>query len=121
MNTKKSKVLAIGLALAATTAYAQYVGPSDTGAVSVSTVRDLLANGKDDQQVAVQGMIVKHNKSDKFQFSDGTGNMTVEIDKKYFPAGKPIDANTKVKLSGTFDKDLLESPKLDVKHLEIIQ
>jgi uncharacterized protein (TIGR00156 family) len=107
------------VALNAASAYAQYVGPSSTAPV-VTTVRELLANAKDDQEAAFQGLITKHLGGDNYQFSDGTGEIIVEIDKKYFPAGQPVSANTKVKINGKYDKELIGKSKFDVKRLEIV-
>ena len=42
------------------------------------TAKDLLAKGKDDQQVRLQGKLLSHKGGDKYEFADASGRMTVE-------------------------------------------
>ena len=84
------------------------------------TVAGIHQQGKDDMRVSVEGHIVRHVRDEYYMFSDGTGEMLVDIDSEYFPAGKPIDAKTKVRLSGKLDIDKGEPVELDVKRLEIL-
>ena len=57
--------------------------------------------------------------TDKYIFKDTTGEMIVEIDFELF-AGRTVTPQNKVRLSGKVDKDFMESPKVDVKVLEIL-
>jgi uncharacterized protein (TIGR00156 family) len=110
------------LAMAATPALAQgtqsgYTGPST---VPVMTVRQLLDEGKDDQHVTVRGKLVRHIGGDRYVLADSTGEMQVDIDKRYFPQGQPIDANDTVALTGEFDKETFGTSELDVKQVQVI-
>jgi uncharacterized protein (TIGR00156 family) len=95
-------------------AHAQYAGPT----VAPSTVRALLADGKDDMAVNLQGKIVRHLGGDKYRFADSTGEITVEIDARQWPANTPIDDKAQVRLHGEFDKDLIGEPEIEVKSIE---
>ncbi|HYP81853.1 NirD/YgiW/YdeI family stress tolerance protein [Variovorax sp.] len=97
-------------AFAAAPAAAQYTGPN---AVAPVTVESLLKDGRDDQQVVLRGRLLKKVGSDKYEFSDGTGTIRVEIDAKHFPA-EPIDDKTQVEIHGEFEKDFMHSPEIDV-------
>ena len=55
-----------------------------------------------------------------YQFTDGTGTISVEIDEEDF-AGQRIDANTQVEIWGKVDKDLMRAPEIDVKRITIIR
>lgn len=79
-----------------------YSGPST---VSVTTVKELLANGRDDQNAILRGRIVSHDGDDHYTFDDGTGQIRVEIDNDDFPAGQKIDDKTQVELRGELDRD----------------
>lgn len=91
------------------------VGAAAGATVTVATVQDVLLNAKDDQAVVLRGHIVKKISREKYEFTDGTGTIRAEIDKKYFPAGQPIDAQATVEISGEFDKSLMGKPEIDVK------
>ena len=79
-----------------------YSGPST---VAVTTVKELLANGRDDQNAILRGRIVSHDGDDHYTFDDGTGQIRVEIDHDDFPAGQKIDDKTQVELRGELDRD----------------
>lgn len=107
------KTLALPLAVLAifsSSATAQYVGPSN---VKLTTVAEVLKSGTDDQHVALRGNLLKKVGSEKYEFSDGTGTIRVEIDKKIFPQG-PIDDKAKVEIQGEVEKDFMSSPEIDV-------
>lgn len=111
-------IVASGILCAAGTASAQYVGPSQ--ATSYNNVADVLKNPVDDVYVTLRGKLVSRLSHDKYQFSDGTGTITAEIDDKYF-AGQRVDANTQVEIWGEIDKDLMRAPEIDVKRITIIR
>jgi uncharacterized protein (TIGR00156 family) len=94
-----------------------YAGPSN---VPLMTAKDLLAKGKDDQHVRLQGKLVSHKGGDKYEFADASGRMTVEIDDEHFPQGVKVDQNTTVELVGEFDKELVGESTLDVDHLKVV-
>lgn len=99
-------------------AHAEYVGPSP--AKSPSTVAEILKNPIDDQEVSLQGKLLKKLSSDKYLFSDGTGEIIVEIDNDDFPDQKVFE-NTVVQISGEIEKDFLVTPEIDVKRLTIVK
>lgn len=100
-------------------AFAQYAGPSSAkpaARASFSTVAEILKNPVDDVQVSLQGHLVRQVGKEKYFFSDGTGEIRVEIDTEHFPATR-IDDKTKVRLQGEIEKDFMQSPEIDVKQL----
>lgn len=102
----------------AATAHAQYAGPSG---VTQTTVKELVANGRDDQHVILQGRIVRHLGGEDYEFADATGQMRVEIDDKLW-AGQPvIDEKRQVKLTGEFERKLVGPERVDVERLEVIR
>lgn len=125
--------LAAVLALSATAALAQpasYTGPSNapqaaTGSYSgpnnvpLMTVKQLLETGRDDQIARLQGRLVSFEGDERYIFEDATGRITVEIDKKDFPAGQTISAEQKVELTGEFDKGLRKT-EFEVDRLTLI-
>ena len=85
------------------------------------TVAALQQQGRDDMRVTLEGHIIRHERGEHYVFSDGTGELSLDIDDKYFPAGRPIDATTKVRVSGKLDVDQGEPMELDVKYnIEIL-
>lgn len=118
--------------VASATAGAQssgYTGPSNKATKAGSkvpanmplmTAKDLLANGKDDQYVRLQGKLVSHKGGEDYEFADASGKMTVEIDDDRFPQGVKIDQNTMVELSGEFDKNLIGDSKLEVNQIKVV-
>jgi uncharacterized protein (TIGR00156 family) len=113
----KAPLLILAALVFASSSHAQYVGPT----VAPSTVRALLADGKDEMAVNLQGKIVRHIGGEKYRFADNTGEITLEIDAKYWPASTPIDGKTEVRIHGEYDKEWLGEPEIDVKRIETLQ
>lgn len=109
--------LVLAASLLAGIASAQYVGPS-TAPIRL-TIADVLKDPVDDAQVTFTGVIVKKVGTDKYLFPDGISQIRMEIDRKYFPA-TPLTDKTKVRIRGEVEKEFLESPEIDVDHLEIV-
>ena len=95
-----------------------YTGPSS---VAMSTAKDLLANGKDDQYAKLKGKLTSHKGGEDYEFTDASGKITVEIDAKHFPQGVNIDQNTLVELTGEFDKETFGESSFDVKQVKVAQ
>ena len=95
-----------------------YTGPSS---VAMTTAKDLLANGKDDQYAKLKGKLTSHKGGEDYEFTDASGKITVEIDAKHFPQGVNIDQNTVVELTGEFDKETFGESTFDVKQVKIAQ
>lgn len=113
----KRLLIAAVLGLAATAALAEYTGPS---AVPAMTVKQLLETGVDDQYATLQGRLVSHEGGKHYTFADDTGQLRVEISPKRLPAGQPLDAKTRVEITGEFDKDFGEPPELEVEQIKIL-
>ena len=84
------------------------------GEPQVSTVKEAMGMA-DDSMVTLQGKIEKRIKKDKYTFQDGTGTMTVEIDKDIWN-GQTVTPQDTVLISGELDKDG-DRTKLDVERL----
>ena len=120
------------LAVLAVPAYAAFEGPSSggqsmggfqgpTGGVQADTVKKAQSSW-DDAPVVLVGNIVERlaGSDDKYLFKDATGQIIVDIDHEIF-AGRTVTPQTKVRLSGKVDKDMMEPIKIDVKVLEILK
>jgi len=116
-NTAKT-LLIFASVFCAQTASAQYVGPS--GVETYKTVADILRNPVDDAQVVLSGYLIRKIGKEKYIFSDGVSEMTVDIDDKYFPA-TPVSEKTKVQIRGEIDKDLLRSPEVEVDFVSVLK
>ena len=114
-NTIRAATFAMMMA-ASTVTMAQYTGPSS---INQTTVKELLANGVDDQKAILVGRIVSHDGDNDYTFDDGTGRIKVEISERRFPAGKPIDDQQKVELTGELDKDR-HGVEFDVDQLRVL-
>lgn len=113
-------LLACGMtaAVMAAPVYAQYVGPSEgTGG---QTVAAILEKPIDDQQVRLQGHLLRKTGHEKYLFSDGTGEIVAEIDDKDFPR-EPVDEKTKVELFGEVDTGLRRPPEIEVDSIRIVK
>jgi uncharacterized protein (TIGR00156 family) len=106
-----SAVLTVG-ALISPLASAQYTGPSTTPAYR--SVADVLKNPVNDAPVVLEGYVIKQLEKDKYTFSDGTTEMKVEIEQKYFPS-TPINEKTKVQIRGKVEKKPLQDLKIEVE------
>lgn len=91
-----------------------YTGPSSP---PVMTVKQLLADGRDDQYVTLVGKIIRHTGGEHYVFSDGSGEINVEIDAKYFPKQVSIDDKVQVQLQGEFDRKHSGKSELDVQQV----
>ena len=125
-----SAILGALIALASSSALAQYTGPSvgkgvlpgaakgAAPAATATTVKALTATGKDDAMVSLQGRVVRHLGGDNYRFADSTGEIDVEIDNEYWPANTPIDDKAEVRITGEYDKGIVSKPKVEVERLE---
>lgn len=105
-------------ALLSAPANAQYTGPSAEPAYK--SVKEILANPVDDKDVTLKGHVLKKVSNEKYTFSDGTGEIRVEIDNDILPT-TPIDDKTKVEIRGELEKDFMESPEIDVDTVTIVK
>ncbi len=115
----KTIAMACVLAVFSTLSHAQYTGPS-TVPVAM-TVGQIQESGKDDQRVLLRGRIVKYLGDEKYQFTDGTGEIQVEIDHDLWPSGQPISEKSEVELVGKYDKELIGKSEVEVKSIKVLQ
>lgn len=118
--TLKARYLLVSAVVAGTfvfPAYAQYSGPSE---IKQPTVAEILENPTDDQDVQVQGHLLRQIAHKKFIFSDGTGEIVVEIEREHF-VGQPVDNETRVELIGEVDTSSKHPPEIEVDSLRVIQ
>jgi len=111
------KTVAFFLAsLIASTATAQFTGPSATGrTISVGQV----SAARLGSYVAVTGHVVAHQRQDYFTFRDGTGEIRVEIENSVWQ-NRQIGPETKVRLLAEVDQGTA-GRYLWVKSLEIVK
>lgn len=93
-----------------TVSHAQYAG---SFAQIESSVAEILKNPVDDLRVVLRGYLLKQVGHEKYLFSDGTGQIRVEIDREDF-RGVPVNEKSKVELIGEIEKGYLISPEVDV-------
>lgn len=110
-------VTAIGMSVFGTTS-AQYTGPGAT--VAPTTVMAILKAPIEDQEVVLTGVLLKKLSKEKYIFTDGSGQIRVEIDSKYM-LGLILDEKTRVEIRGEVEKDFLESPEIDVKMIKVLK
>lgn len=84
------------------------------GAASANTVAQALKQ-PDDAWVTLVGKITKQIGGDKYQFTDSTGSVIIEIDQEYW-GGLSVGPNDMVEISGEVDKDMTKT-KIDVKRI----
>ncbi|MDR2433686.1 MAG: NirD/YgiW/YdeI family stress tolerance protein [Treponema sp.] len=100
MKGKHLVCLAVLLALAGLTGYAQgYTGPG-LDPVTVAEAKNL----RDDSPVVLRGKIERFLGDEKYLFSDDSGTITVEIDNRLW-TGLSVNQNDTVEISGEVDKD----------------
>lgn len=107
----------VAVAVFALPVQAQYSGPS---AISQTTVAEILKNPVDDQDVQIQGHLLRQTAHDKYIFSDGTGEIVAEIKGRHF-AGQSVDDETKVELIGEVDTSRKHPPKIEVDSVRVVE
>lgn len=98
------------------TAQAQFVGQRQP----VTTVKQVLDNGRDDQMVVLEGNLINQVRNDKYTLRDATGTIVVEIDDRIF-AGQRVDSNTKVRVEGEIDAEIMKPNKVEAHRLTVIR
>lgn len=92
---------------------------SYTGPVEVTTVDSLLADTGmfTEKNVVVEGVLLRQVKGDTFIFSDGKGEIQVELDDDIIMA-QPVDETTKLRLFGEYEGG--NTPEIEVDHIQIL-
>lgn len=99
-------------------AQAQYTGPSVAPAVNVE---EILKNPTDDQEIQLQGHILRQVSTKSYIFSDGTGEIVAEIKPKRFDGLPKIDDKTKVEIIGEVDTSLYRAPEIEVDVIRVLE
>lgn len=88
-------------------------------AVNAGTTVASLANLPDDSLVSLTGKLVRALHNERYEFSDGTGTVVVEIDNELWQ-GRAVGANDTITIRGELDKSLnpLEKLEIDVDIVE---
>ncbi|MGF1776780.1 YgiW/YdeI family stress tolerance OB fold protein [Vibrio nomapromontoriensis] len=88
------------------------------GPVETASVNELLADNSmfSEQNVIVDGYLVRQIKGDKFIFSDGNAEIQVELDDVVLTT--PIDNKTKVRIFGEYEGG--STPEIEVDHIQIM-
>jgi uncharacterized protein YdeI (BOF family) len=92
----------------------QYTGP-----VEVVTVDSLLKDTSmfTEKNVVVEGVLVRQLKGDTFIFSDGKGEIQVELDDD-IQMTQPIDHTTNVRLFGEYEGG--NTPEIEVDRIQVL-
>ena len=101
---------------------AQYTGKGSE--VEVTTIKNVIDNAykldKSDALVKIKGFFVEQINSDTFWFTDATGKIQVELEKKYFPQA-PFNETTEVYITGKVDHDVLEQTEIEIKEVVFVK
>jgi uncharacterized protein (TIGR00156 family) len=97
------------------------IGVSAVGAQSVMPITDAasVAAAKDDQSVTLRGQIVKQETRNQYLFSDGTGNVLVEI-KDDLIKGNHLPVGTEVEIEGRVETRFLKAPKVEARSVIVL-
>lgn len=117
-KTIASALVAVAAIWLPTAVQAQYVGPSTQ--LQAHSVAEILKNPVDDQKVVLKGHITKKVGKEKYLFSDGTGEMRIEIDHEKLPMQR-IDDKTLVEISGEVETEFMKSPEIDVDLVSVLK
>lgn len=113
----KRSIALVTLLAAAPFAAAQYLGPGAQGAAN--NVKAVLDNPVDDQYVVLRGNLTSQVTREKYMFTDGSGQIRVEIDEDVFPRHR-IGPETVVEIYGEVENDYMQSPEIDVDRVLIV-
>lgn len=116
MAERRIALALAALALAPALAWAQYTGPSSEPVAS--TVREVLAQPRDGRLVHLRGKLLRQVRYEKYLFSDGTGEVLVEIDDELF-LGRTVGEARPVELRGEVDCDFMETVEVEVDSLQL--
>jgi uncharacterized protein (TIGR00156 family) len=95
--------------------YAGFEGPGVTlSVVPVNSINDL----DDDDEVILEGYLVKKTGKEEYLFKDKTGEIKVEVDDKKL-RGMTVTPETLIRIKGEVDNDWF-SIQIDVDSVEII-
>lgn len=85
-----------------------------------TSVSQILQDTKDDQRVTLRGQITKQLSEEKFIFSDGTGEIQLDIDDDLTRI-TPITPPVEIEFIGEVDKNLISDTEIEVKSYKLVQ
>jgi len=97
---------------------AQAYGYQNPG--QLSTVKQLIDQGRDDQKAVLRGRIVSRDGREHYTFDDGTAQIRVEIEDEHFPLGQVINDKTEVELFGEFERKGQGRVEFDVDMMRVL-
>ena len=98
----------------ATSASAQFVGPSRYG--GVTTVEEA-QDGRRGQNVTLEGFVIEHLRANYYTFRDATGEIRVKIDRHLW-RNRRVTTKTPLRLIGRMDREVREH-YVNVSRVEI--
>lgn len=110
----KKLIIILFVSMLSSTVSAAFIG---TGASSGASSVKSIVSMSDDQNIVLEGYIVKQIRSEHYIFKDATGEVEVEIDHEDFK-GFAVTASTKIRITGEIDKEWNKTV-VDVHHLAL--
>ncbi|MFN4040951.1 MAG: YgiW/YdeI family stress tolerance OB fold protein [Brevundimonas sp.] len=101
----------------ASPALAQFQGPGATP--SPASVAEILRTPVDDQKVTLSGVIVRKVGDERYIFSDGSGEIQVEIDDDDLPR-EPFGPRARVEIRGEVDLERNRTLEIDVDSIRLL-
>lgn len=87
-------------------------GPTPGSTVTVSQIADM----KDDAWVILRGKIARQVGDERYEFSDNTGTIVVEIDDDDW-GGQYVTPDDTVEIRGEVDKHMMKDTTIEVKQI----
>lgn len=120
---RKIAMISAAFMVLAPLANAQYVGPNaadvqQNGKYAAKKVGDVLSSAKDDEHVSLTGQLTRKLSDEHYMFTDGTGEIRVEIDDDDFPRVEVTESTT-VTLYGEVDTHRRKPTDIDVDYIEV--
>lgn len=95
-------------------ANAQFIDSGNSQNIDVNAI---LQNPREDMRVTLRGNILKKISHEHYLFSDGSGQIHLDIDDDYFPPGVPVTPDMLIEIRGKVDKRFLNSPEIEVQKM----
>jgi len=114
----KALVVIMALFFTTTGAFAEFTGPGAASGGNIM-IKEILAKPVNNMWVTVKGKILRKVAPEKYIFSDGTGEIKVDIDDGYFPFNRPVTPQTIIEISGELNSDFTRL-EIDVRQVIII-
>jgi uncharacterized protein (TIGR00156 family) len=121
----KNKLLVALMLAMPLVAHAQFTGPRADSATqrNLAVVTTVAAANKAavDTPVLLEGRITRQVASERYEFTDATGTIVVEIDDEYLPR-ETFDQNTQLRIKGEVDRRWNQRQRyIDVKSVQIVR